>query len=180
MRFATARDVLLAYPQIAIAFQSRLDDTPSSAYVDKLVAQGQWADAIAFIAHLLPRREAVWWAAQCVRKEPKAFTIQEEPLVAAAEGWVREPSEANRKAALVLGDAANAMRAAVWVTRAAGWSGGVLYEVDDTKIMCQPHMSPAAARGAVMLAAAAASDPRAFLGGCVGDAKTLLGRLPVQ
>ena len=176
MRFATAGDVLLAYPQMAIGFRSALDETPSLAYLDRLVARAQWGDAIAFLAHLLPRREAVWWAASCVRREPGSFDPPEEALIVAAESWVRDPVDGRRRHALELGETADALRAASWVARAAGWSGGVLIEADGTRIMCQPHMSPAAARGAVLLASAASANPLVFLDGCVNEAMILLKR----
>jgi hypothetical protein len=179
MRFATARDVLLAYPQIAIAYQSPWDETPCMEYLGKLLAGGRLADAVAFVAHVLPRRELVWWASKCIRLEGKAFTLSEEPMIEAAERWVRDPNDHLRKEALKLGDAGDAMRAATWIARAAGWSGGVLFQAGDDKIMCQAHMSPAAARAAVLLASAASTNPQAFLERSIQDAKSLLARAAV-
>jgi hypothetical protein len=176
MRFTTARDVFLAFPQVAIAYQSPLDETPCMDYLGKLLAGARLADAVAFVAHLLPRRELVWWAAKCIRMAGKSFTLSEEPLIEAAENWVRDPSEDRRREALGRGDAGDAMRPATWVARSAGWSGGVLFQAGDDKILCQAHMSPAAARSAVLLASASATDPQAFLELSIQEAMTLLKR----
>ena len=176
MRFATARDVELAYPKMTLGFQSPLDDTPSADYLARLIDDGRSGDAIAFAAHLLPRREAVWWAIRCVRMEAGALTAVEEDALAAAERWVREPTESHRKHALALGDRLDADRAAGMVAKSAGWSGGAIAEVDDFKLMSQPHMSHAAARGAVLLAFAAAADPHDFARRSVDEAISLLKR----
>jgi hypothetical protein len=176
MRFATARDVLLEHPQIALGFQSPLEAVPSATYLEGLVAAGKWPDAVAFVAHLLPRREAVWWAAQAVRSEPRAFVKADDQLLAAAEAWVRDPIEEKRRVALALGDKADAGQAATWVVRAAGWSGGTLIDVPGHRAVCLPHMSPAAARGAVLLAGAASETPATFLDRCIRDAIAMIER----
>lgn len=176
MRFATARDVAMAYPQVALGFRSPLGDTGSLSYVERLGEEGNWPDAIALIAHLLRRREAVWWASRCVRSAISSLEPSDEKLIAAAERWVEAPDEQSRQAVLALAETADLNRPAGWVARAAGWSGGVLAERGDEKLMCEPHMSHAAARGAVLLAGSLAADPNAYLRGCVNSGLALLKR----
>lgn len=176
MRFSTARDVQLAFPQMSLGFQSPLDGTPSYTYLNQLLDAGKPADAIAFAAHLLPRREAVWWAARCARHDQGALAVAEEEAIAAAERWVREPTEAHRRQVLALGDRLDPDRPAGMVARAAGWSGGAIIEADGGKLMSQAHMSHAAARGAVLLAFAEAPDPHAFARRSIDEAITLLKR----
>lgn len=176
MRFDTARDVLLAYPQLGLGFQTQLPAVPSSSMLEQLLAEKRWPDAVAFVAHLLPRREAVWWAARCVRLEPKSYDAQEVHMIAAAESWVEDPTEVRRLHALTLGQAADATRPAGWVARAAGWAGGVLAETADNRVMCAPHMSPAAARGAILMASSSSSDPTTFLSNCLDAGMALLKR----
>lgn len=173
MRFATAHDVLLAYPQLALGYQSPLDGTPVLEYVERLTSEKRWSDAVAFIAHLLPRREAVWWAIQSVRAAPRSFAQGEENLIVAAENWVKDPSESKRRHALALADGVDMVRPAGWVARAAGWSGGVLAEAGEVRVASQPHMSHAAARSAVLLACSATEDPQAYLSQCVAAGLTL-------
>src|SRR5947208_1780361 len=55
-------------------------------------------DAIRFLAVALPKREAVGWALACVRAAVPKPSPEEAKAVAAAEAWVKDPSEANRRA----------------------------------------------------------------------------------
>ena len=73
IRFATARDVMDAFPQIAAVISCEFDDTPSLAFLDGLVARGMFPEAVSLLAHLLPRRESVWWAAKSVRAASAPF-----------------------------------------------------------------------------------------------------------
>src|SRR6266536_3929242 len=63
-------------------------------YLDVLIEKQQYVDAVRFLAHALPKREAVWWACLCARKavgpNPPA-PIQ--AALQAAEKWVVDPSE---------------------------------------------------------------------------------------
>jgi hypothetical protein len=174
IRFATARDVLDAFPQIRVAMSCDFDDTPSIAYLDTLVEDRRFAEGVTFLAHLLPRRESVWWAAKSVRAVPAALRPYEEELIATAENWVREPDEETRLAALSLGASGDTSRAATWVTRAAAWSGGAIIETGAGKVMSEPFMTPAAVRGAILIASGSSSDRMAFLRGCIDWGRTLL------
>jgi hypothetical protein len=174
MRFATAKDVLLAFPQIALGMKTPLDATPSLTFLKQLAADGGWPDCVAFIAHVLPRREAVGWAAKCVRLEPSAYSAQELQLITAVQEWARQPRDEQRQALLAQGEKLGSSRPAAWVAKAAGWSGGVLMEQGQAKVMCEPHMSPAAVRGAILLASAQSANPHGYLRRCVEDGIALL------
>src|SRR5215472_14360491 len=97
LRFAAARDVFEAFPSAHKDITTAPSDQPPIAYLREL-AKGQTPDdALAFCAYLLPRREAVWWASQCVRALLGEPTAADEAALQAAEAWVREPAEANRR-----------------------------------------------------------------------------------
>src|SRR5947207_8585656 len=69
-------------------------------YLDLLVEQKQFVDAVRFLASALPKAEAVWWACQCVRQAAGSnLSPKHEAAVAAAEKWVKDPSDGNRRAA---------------------------------------------------------------------------------
>jgi hypothetical protein len=76
-------------------------DVHGRAFVEKLVADEQYSDAIAFLAHALPRREAVWWAWLCARaaagEKPPASVIAS---LEATKTWIAEPTDPHRRAAL--------------------------------------------------------------------------------
>ena len=121
VRFATAGQVLEAYPRVAAEIGLRPREESPLDFARKLIAQANRFDAIVYIAFLLPRREAVWWGCQCVR------ALGENPAddaLLAAEAWVREPEEVQRRAALEISTAGDLGLATTWLARAAGHSGG--------------------------------------------------------
>jgi hypothetical protein len=71
------------------------------AFIERLAADGQYSDAIAFLAHALPRREAVWWAWLCARaaagEKPPASVVAS---LEATKTWIAEPTDPHRRAAL--------------------------------------------------------------------------------
>jgi hypothetical protein len=71
------------------------------AFVERLIETEQYTDAIAFLAHALPRREAVWWAWLCARAaaggKPPASVIAS---LEATKTWIAEPTDPHRRAAL--------------------------------------------------------------------------------
>src|SRR5579871_5960995 len=76
-------------------------------FFEALVAAPLPEDAIRLLAVSLPKREAVWWGCLCVR--PALPTPTPEPAakaLAAAERWVKDPSEANRRLAEAAAEAA--------------------------------------------------------------------------
>ena len=74
-------------------------------YVASLNAAGLYPASMAVLAHALPKREAVWWACTSVRRAgaPQPGSPDLEAL-AAAENWVRRPTEENRQAAKLAAD----------------------------------------------------------------------------
>src|SRR5436305_3569062 len=105
--------------------QKLLDDRLApKAYLDLLTENGHYPDAVRVLAYGLPKREAVWWACQCVRAAggtdlpPKAADA-----VRVAEKWVADPSDANRTAALAAAEAADFTTPAGAAALAAYWSG---------------------------------------------------------
>lgn len=175
-RFASVQDILQAYPQLGLGFGSAIDSSPALDFAARLLAEGRWADAVACVAYLLPRREAVWWVSCCVRAAPRSFEAPEERLIASAEAWVKDPSEESRRHALTLARDVDSTRAAGWAARAAGWSGGILTESGDSKVMCQAYMTHAAVRGGVLVACGATDDPRSYLKSCVESGMAIVKR----
>lgn len=70
-------------------------------YLGALIEGEHFADAVKFLAHLLPRREAVWWAWMCAKKGLGKAPLQEEhAALTATEKWISEPTDEHRRAAL--------------------------------------------------------------------------------
>ena len=67
IRFVSARNVFEAFPELGRVLAPPADDPAPLDYTQAALSGPRPTDAIIFLAHLLPRREAVWWAIQCVR-----------------------------------------------------------------------------------------------------------------
>ena len=128
IRFATARNVFEAFPDLRQVVPPPTDESKPMEYARRLSP----AHAIAFLSYLLPRREAVWWARQCV-SAIVGPSSENDPALRAAEAWVRAPEEENRRVALEIGGAGDQNSATTWLALAAAWSGGS---------MCPPDVQP--------------------------------------
>jgi hypothetical protein len=157
IRFNDANDVFEAFPTLARFAPAPKGQAEPLAYARELNGVPPPSAAIAYISHLLPRREAVWWACQCVSAilGPAA---QDEGLRLATR-WVREPDDSFRREALAYGAAGDLNVATTWLARAAGHSGGSLSEPDQPPA---PPLSDACAQSvnaAVIVAATRAPSP---------------------
>jgi hypothetical protein len=174
LRFATAQDVFEAFPSAHKDIKTAPSDQPAIAYLREL-AKGQTPDdALAFCAYLLPRREAVWWASQCVRSLLSGPTTADETALHAAEEWVREPAEANRCRVLVNGLAADRRSASTWVALAAGWSGGPMVVSDYGGPPAPPQLTAQSAFAAIRIALGGTKDRAAEILRCVERAVRIM------
>jgi hypothetical protein len=125
---------------------------PPAEFLDHLIAQRLFQDAARFLAHALPKREAVWWACVCTRQISLGDT---EATVAlkAAEAWVYQPTEGNRRAAMTAAQATGFAKAASWAAVGAFWSGGSMAPPEAPAVPPGEFLTSAAVAGAVLLAA---------------------------
>src|SRR5260370_11775958 len=151
IRFAAARNLSGALPDLGRFVSPPTDDCAPLDYARRLLASPQPVDAIVFIAHLLPRREAVWWARQCVVAILGA-AAEADPATRAADAWVRAPEEETRRAALEIAAAGDESRAATWLARAAALSGGSRTAPDQEPRPPQPSACAQAANAPIILA----------------------------
>jgi hypothetical protein len=156
IRFASARNVFEAYPDLGRAVAPPPEDPSSLDYARALTASNSPAGAVVFLAHLLPRREAVWWAIQCVRATLGRGADDE--AMRAADAWVHTPEDDNRRAALAACKAGNQRAATTWLAFAAGWSGGSVTPPDKDPMPAPPAACAQGVHTAILLAASA-GDP---------------------
>lgn len=132
-------------------------------YVDVLAEKRSYPAAIRFLAHALPKREAVWWACSCARAtagpnpDPTAAAALQ-----AAERWVVDPSEENRHAAMPAAQAAGLTTAAGSAALAAFVSGGSLAPSSVPPIPPADNLTPQIVGGAVVVAAVVKEPEKAF------------------
>jgi uncharacterized protein DUF6931 len=175
LRFATAREVFDSFPSATDDIRAEPTDQSPLVFARALADGPTPEDAIGFCAYLLPRREAVWWACQCLRSLSPTLTPAEASFIEAAEAWVREPEDHRRRAALNVGLAGNRNGAATWVALAAGWSGGTMM-AGENAVPCPPHLTAKAVRVAVLtgLARISAGDRAGRIRACLEGAVRLL------
>ena len=131
-------------------------------FVALLMEKALYPDAVRFIAHALPRREAVWWGWVCARR---AAGDNPQPKIKAAldatEKWIAQPSEDNRRSAMAAAQKAELGTAAGCAGLAAFFSGGSLAPPEAPVVPPGEFLSAKAVSGAVIFAAVAKEPERA-------------------
>jgi len=176
IRFATARDVFVAFPAARDDIGAEPTDEPPLAFLLSLAAGETPEDALGFFAYVLPRREVVWWACQCMRVLLPSPAAEDQAALCAAEDWAREPEEHRRRLALRLGIDGDRRSPTSWVALAAGWSGGYAAPAGHGSVAPEPHMTARAIRVAVLtaLARVGARERAARLKACLDTGLPLL------
>jgi hypothetical protein len=131
---------------------------PSQTVADllaALAAAGHWPDALRVVAFGLTKREAVWWAARCVRRVPELTEgAANAPSLAACEKWAADEADASRRACYAAAEAAEFSTAAGCAAMAAFWSGGSIAPAGAlTPVAAAAHLSQVSAATAAVLAA---------------------------
>ncbi len=123
-------------------------------FVQILTENKLFPDAVRFLAHGMPKREAVWWAWVCARRSSGAEPEPEiKASLAATEAWVAQPTEDNRRAAHEAAKAAGLDNAAGCAGLAAFFSGGSLAPAHVAPVPPGEYLTAKAVTGAVIFAA---------------------------
>lgn len=118
-----------------------------------------FADAERLLAHALPKREAVWWAAQCIRATyGDQLSPADRAALAVAEEWAAEPTESNRRRAEGAAEQTKHETAAGWAAAAAFFSGGSIAPPDMPEV--PPKETLTAQAVVVALSLSSAADPK--------------------
>lgn len=150
LRFQTAADLFEALPQVRDDMRAQPDGRPSLDFLYHLLEGPTPEEAVTFASYLLPTREAVWWAHQCLHGVPDALTPQDHDLLTHVENWVREPDEPMRRIVLDAAMAAEVKTPGVWAAFAAGWSGGSMAPADASPVPPPPFLTPRTVNAAVL------------------------------
>ena len=132
------------------------------AYLDSLRRDGLLGDAVDVVSYVLPKQYAIAWGCECwrvahERAEPDPV---DKSAAAAAQRWLQDPSEENRRAALMLADRLGYRTAGAWLAAAAGWTGGTMMPGGEYEVPPPPGLSGNAVSAALKLLAA--TEPDAF------------------
>ncbi len=150
LRFKTAMDLFDHFPAARTDMRTKPTEQDCLAFLRGLAASATPEEAITFAAYLLPPREAVWWAHQCMHYVPDAMTDLDKRMVEFAENWVREPDEDMRNAALEAANAAETESPGVWIAFAAGWAGATMGPLNSAPVPPPSHLTPRAINAAVL------------------------------
>jgi len=154
IRFAEASDVYDAFPGLELYAPRPCGSVAPLDHARALLASPRPSTALAYLAHLLPRREAVWWGCQCVSAVLGAEAKNDGLRLALL--WVRDPDETLRRDALSFAAASDLRSPTAWLARAAGHSGGSVAAPDQSPAPPNPDACALAVNAAVVLAATAA------------------------
>lgn len=131
-------------------------------FVRLLADNKLFPDAVRFLAHALPKREAVWWAWVCARRAAAANPSPEiKAALAATETWIAQPTDENRRAAHAAAKVAGLGTSAGCAGLAAFFSGGSLAPAHVQPVPPGEYLAAKAVSGAVIFAAVATEPEKA-------------------
>jgi hypothetical protein len=155
----TAAEICKRFPLSQDAVKLLRDGMEPRPFLDLLIEKLHHADAVRFLAHSMPKREAIWWACLCSR--PAAGGAAVPPPVAAAqkaaEDWITAPNDEKRRAAHVAAQAAGVGTPAGLTCEAVFFSEGSLGPPQFQAVPPPEHLAATMAANAIILAAVA--DP---------------------
>ncbi|HEX3877052.1 MAG TPA: hypothetical protein VHW24_08710 [Bryobacteraceae bacterium] len=131
-------------------------------FVRLLSEKALFPDAVRFVAHSLPKREAVWWGWVCARRASGSSPTPEvKAALNATELWISQPTEENRRAAQEASKTAGTGTAAGCAALAAFFSGGSLAPPHAPAVPPGEHLTAKVVAGAVIFAAVATEPQKA-------------------
>jgi hypothetical protein len=127
---------------------------PPADFLNQLLQQKLYFDAVKFLAHGLPKRESIWWSCLAVKKTlPADAPAAQQAALNAAEQWAIQPSEENRQLAKAWSEKTAHKSAASWAATAAFWSGGSMAKSGEPDMPAPPFLYAHAVSGAISMAA---------------------------
>ena len=150
---ANARDIARHFELLSES-QPLLSDTHTPGeFLRILMDHGHYHDAITFLAHAIPAREAVWWACLCTRDHLADSNEAYQQAHTAAEAWVRKSTEDNRRSAEQGAEEGHYKTPASWTAAAAFWSGGSIAPVGEPVMEPPAYLYAHAVTGAIVMSA---------------------------
>jgi hypothetical protein len=144
-------------PQVELgqpALAQLQDDMTPEAYLERLVEQHLYRDAMHFLSGWLSRRQTLWWGCLCVwlvhRPE---WTPPREAALRAVVQWIQDPSEARRRQAEIAAGAEGTRTPAGALALATFWSEGSMTPPGLPEVLPPPNLSATTVAEAVLLAA---------------------------
>jgi hypothetical protein len=123
-------------------------------FVSLLMSKKLYADAVRFVAHALPKREAVWWGWISAKRAAGADPPPKiKASLEATEKWIAQPDDESGRAAMDAAKEAKTTTAAGCAGMAAFFSGSSLGPAHVPPIPPGEYLTAKAVSGAVIYAA---------------------------
>jgi hypothetical protein len=124
------------------------------AILQRLETEQLYSEAVKFLAHGLPKREAIWWAYLVSEAaEHHSTDPQTQEALSTIEHWAREPNEARRRQAGSVGEALRYYTPSSWAAMAILWSGGSITPEGRPPVEASPVMCAKAVSNAIIIGA---------------------------
>ncbi|KXF83501.1 DUF6931 family protein [Enterovibrio coralii] len=147
-----AENILKLYePQEGILPLIEPGMTPAQL-IQRAMQEGLYADAVIFLAHGLPVREAVWWGCVCAGMRDD-WDEKQLGAIHAAKAWVHTPDETSRRYAEQMANEATLQNGAGWIAQAVFWSGGSITGPSDPVVPPPEYLYAHAVGGSINLTA---------------------------
>lgn len=148
----TANELTAHYEAInEDAFELLNSDITPEEYINKLIENEYFADSIIFLAHGLPKREAIWWACLCAKVVTNNDTKADDlASLTMAEKWVYEPDDKKRRMCGTLAEKGQYKSAQNWAAAAVFWSGGSITKEGDPAMEPAPYLYAHAVSGSIL------------------------------
>ena len=130
--------------------------------VSALAAAGAFAKAVRVQAHLLPKREAVWWGILSVREAcGEELTLADAAARDAAIDWVEDPGESRRRRCESVAGKTKFDGPGSWLAMAAFWSGGSIAPEEFGEVPPDDKLTGQAIASSLMIAAVSGDATKA-------------------
>ena len=113
---------------------------PPEDYLPRLEPLQYGIPVLKFMSYALPKRCGVWWLLQCVHSINELQDGELE-LLQMVESWIRNPSDANRRAAMDAAGDADVGRPASWTAMAAYHSVGSTTPSSAPEVPVKDHVA---------------------------------------
>lgn len=134
-------------------------EMPPAEFLAVLNERNLIGDSLNFLAHLLPKRQAVFWAMSCARQSGRTLEPVSEAALKAAEKWIADPSESNRQACLTASNDVDASTSASLTALAAHYCTTTLPGTDP-RVNSKAYFMTAKLVGGAVALAATEGDPK--------------------
>jgi hypothetical protein len=124
------------------------------AYIEALIDDGQFADAIRVLAVYLPKPVAIRWALDClIAAGQGTLSPQQHACVDAVAAWLDDPGESQRRAAMQAAEASEYSGPASWIALAVFWSGGSIAPPELPEVLPEPQLCGQGVNAALLMLA---------------------------